>query len=461
MEHNNNRRDFLRATAAAGVGFLIAGRESVADDATRPTTSPSGKLNVACIGIGGKGDSDSTDVAKYAHLVAICDVDAKRLDKKSHQFPDARKFVDFRQMLTDLGDKVDAVVVSTPDHTHAAAAMLAMSMGKHVYCQKPMTHTIAEARAMRDLARRKKLVTQLGNQGSAWDEFRRGVEILRAGLLGPIKEVHAWTNRPIWPQAPAVADALAGQPVPESLDWDKWIGPAPMRPYNAGYAPFKWRGFRDFGTGALGDMGCHTLNMPFMGLELDHPTTIEAEGGDINPQTYPSWAKVNYQFPAKGNRGPVKFVWWEGHKKDKTGQLVRNIPDHKATQGFDLPQSGSLVIGELGMMLSLSDYGRTLKLIFDADSPGFTSKVPQLLPRIGGGDDKQKLEWINAIKGSGGTPLGNFDHASQLTEFALLGNVAIVAGKKLEWDGPNMRFANDDTANAMLSKTYRDGWKVL
>jgi hypothetical protein len=461
MARGTNRRDFLKASAAAGIGTLLASRSSLADDAAKPTTAPTSKLNIACIGVGGKGDSDSDHIAKYANLVAICDVDSKFLDKKAAKYPDAKKFTDYRQMLADLGGKIDAVVVSTPDHSHAAASMLAMSMGKHVYCQKPMTHTVAEARAMRDLARKNKLVTQLGNQGSTSDEFRRGVEILRAGLLGAIKEVHAWTNRPIWPQAPGVTEAYKGQPVPSTLDWDKWIGPAPMRAYNPGYAPFNWRGFRDFGTGALGDMGCHTCNMPFMGLELDYPTTIEGEGGDINPQTYPSWAKVNFTFPAKGNRGPIKFIWWEGHKKDKSGKLVRNIPEHKVTHGFDLPESGSLVIGEAGMMMSISDYGDQLRLIFSADSPGFSGKIPQLFPRIGGGDDKQKMEWINAIKGGPDLPLGNFDHASQLTEFILLGNVAIVAGKKLEWDGPNMKFTNNDAANGMLTMKYRDGWKVL
>ena len=467
---SNTRRDFLRTSAAAGIGAFIASQKLLAADtplspavdaAAVPVTSPSRKLNIACIGVGGKGDSDSEHVAKYANLVGICDVDSKSLNKKAAKFPGAKKYVDYRQMLRELGDRIDAVVVSTPDHTHAAAAMLAMGMGKHVYCQKPMTHTVAEARAMRDLARKNKLVTQLGNQGSTADEFRRGVEILRAGLLGPIKEVHSWTNRPIWPQAPVVTDALPEQSVPATLDWDKWIGPAPMRPYNEGYAPFKWRGFRDFGTGALGDMGCHTCNLPFMGLELDYPTSVEAEAGDINPQTYPSWAKVVYNFPAKGKRGPVRFTWWEGHKKDKTGKMVRNIPEHKVTHGFDLPESGSLVIGEAGMMMSISDYGSGLRLIFDADSPGFSGDIPRLFPRLGGGDDKQKLEWINAIQGVGGTPLGNFDHASQLTEFILLGNVAIMAGKKLEWDGPNMRFTNNDAANAMLTKQYRDGWKVI
>jgi predicted dehydrogenase len=461
MPTASNRRDFLKASALAGIGVFIAGKTSLADDKITPATLPSNKLNVACIGVGGKGDSDSNDAGKYANIVAICDVDKRYLDKKSHQFPDAKTFVDYREMLTNMGDKIDAVVVSTPDHTHAPASLMAMNMGKHVYCQKPMTHTVAESRAMRDAARKNNVITQLGNQGTASDEFRRGVEILRAGVLGQVKEVHVWTNRPIWPQAPDVNDVLKEQPIPATLDWDKWIGSSPMRPYNAGYHPFKWRGFRDFGTGALGDMGCHTYNLPFMGLDLDYPTTVEAEAGDINPQTYPSWAKVTSTFAANAKRGPVKVIWWEGHKKDKTGTLVRNIPGHNITHGFDLPQSGSLMIGDAGMMMSISDYGYGLRLIFNADSDGYSAKIPQSLPRTGGGDDKQKLEWINAIKNRGYRPLSNFDHASLLTEFILLGNVAISSGKKLEWDGPNMKITNDAAANALLTRDYRDGWKVL
>jgi len=461
MGRGNNRRDFLKASALAGIGAVVASTSAFADEPVKPAAAGPSKLNIACIGVGGKGDSDSSDAGKYANIVAICDVDSRYLDKKAHQFPNAKKYVDYRQMLTDLGDKIDAVIVSTPDHTHAPASLMAMSMGKHCYCQKPMTHTVAEARAMRDLARKNKLVTQLGNQGTSYDEFRRGVEILRAGLLGTVKEVHVWTNRPIWPQAPDVTDALKEQAVPATLNWDQWIGAAPMRPYNAGYHPFKWRGFRDFGTGALGDMGCHTYNMPFMGLNLDYPTSVVAEAGDINPQTYPSWAKVTSEFAARGDRGPVKVVWWEGHKKDRTGKLVRNIPDYKTTHGFDLPMSGSLVVGDLGMMMSISDYGYTLRLIFNADSPGFSGKIPQILPRTGGGDDKQKLEWINAIASNGYKPLANFDYASQLTEFILLGNVAILAGKKLEWDGPNMKITNNEKANALLTREYREGWKVI
>jgi predicted dehydrogenase len=430
-----SRRDFLKATALAGAGVLLAGQQGHADVAapaptTAPTTSPSDKLNIACIGVGGKGGTDSAHAGKYGNLVAICDVDNRYLDQKSAAFPQAKKFNDFRKMLTEMDKSIDAVVVSTPDHTHAAAAVMAMKMGKHVYCQKPLAYSISEARLMRETARQHNVVTQMGNQGTSFDEFRRGVEILRSDLLGPVKEVHVWTNRPIWPQAPAVTTRPAEAVIPPYLHWDQWIGPAPMRAYNPAYHPFKWRGFRDFGSGALGDMGCHTCNLPFMGLELGFPNDVQGEGGDINDETYPSWATVVFNFPARGHRPPVKLTWWEGHKKnEKTKELIRNIPTHRITHGFDLPESGSLVIGENGMLISISDYGYTDRLIFDSSSEGFNGKIPQLLPRIGGGDDKQKAEWIDAIKG-GPKPLSNFDYAGMLTEFILLGNIAVRANKK-------------------------------
>jgi hypothetical protein len=459
MTTQTNRRDFLKASAAAGVGFWLAGHEAQAADAV--ATAPNDKVNIACIGVGGKGDSDSEHAAKYGDLVAICDIDDKYLDKKAAKYPGAKKYNDFRKMLDEMGKSIDAVVVSTPDNTHAVAAIMAMKMGKHVYCQKPLAHNIAEARAMREAAAQYKVVTQMGNQGTSFDEFRRGVEILRADLLGPVKEVHVWTNRPIWPQAPAIVARPPEVAVPANIHWDEWIGPAPMRPYNPAYHPFKWRGFRDFGTGALGDMGCHTANLPFMGLELGYPTDVTGEGGDVNDETYPSWATVVYNFPARGSKPPVKLSWWEGHKKvEKTGELVRNIPGHGVTRGFDLPQSGSLIVGEKAVMMSISDYGYGLRLIFGPDSDGFDGKIPQLLPRIGGGDDKQKVEWIAGIKG-GTAPLANFSYAGMLTEFILLGNIAIKTGKKtLQWDGPGMKITNDEAANAMLSREYRKGWTL-
>lgn len=494
MTHDTNRRDFLKASALAGVGFWAAGRGNkalgAANDAATPPNpnpgpaviSPNDKLNIVCIGVGGKGSSDADHAGIYGNVVALCDIDDERLSAKAVKFPQAKKYNDFRKLFDEMGKSIDAVTVSTPDHTHAVIALTAIKLGKHVYCQKPLTRTVAEARAMRTMARNARVATQMGNQGTSSDGLRRGVEILRAEALGPVKDVHVWTNRPIWPQAPQVMKRPTDTPpAPAGVHWDEWIGPAPMRPWGvfpvpdkdgqpvkprSAYHPFVWRGWLDFGTGALGDMGCHTTNMPYMGLELGYPTSIRAVGGDINDETHPSWATVVFEFPARGSKPPVTLTWWEGHKKDKkTGDLVRNIPDNKITMGLGLPESGSLCIGAKGSMLSASDYGGGLRLVFDAENgaPDFGA-APQFLPRTSAertmNDQMHKLEWINAAKG-GAPALSNFDYAGMLTEFILLGNVALrVPETKLEWDGPNMKITNNEQANALLTREYREGFKL-
>jgi predicted dehydrogenase len=457
MPSTANRRDFLRTSAAVGAGYFIASRSIRADD----NASPTQKLNFACVGVGGKGDGDSSHLAKHGNIAAIVDIDDNTLDKKSKQFPSAKKFNDFRQMFEQMGDKIDAVSVSIPDHNHAVVAMAAIKLGKHVYCQKPMTHNINEARALQEAARKYKVVTQMGNQGTAGDEFRRGVELLQAQTLGPVKEVHVWTNRPIWPQAPDVMERPTDTPAcPANMHWDNFLGPAPERPYHPKYQPFNWRGWWDFGTGALGDMGCHTINLPFMGLKLDAPTSIRGQAGDLNPETYPSWAKVEFEFPARGEMPPLKLVWWEGHKD--RAKTKRNIPGHDVTHGFDLPESGSLMIGEAGMMMSISDYGDGQRLIFNSDVKSYGGPPPESLPRLHNGnlDEAQKEEFVAAIQGKGKTT-SNFDYAGKLVETILLGNVAIrEENKKLEWDAPSMKITNDEDANKWLSYKYRDGYSL-
>jgi hypothetical protein len=372
-----------------------------------------------------------------------------------------------------MGKSIDGVTVSTPDHHHFSAAIRAIKLGKNVYCQKPMTHTVSEARMLREAAAEAKVVTQMGNQGTASNDLRRAAELLRADVLGPVKEVHIWTNRPVWPQAPIIMARPPEDPVPPHIHWDLWIGPAPMRPYSAqmqnnGHPPyhdFNWRGWWDFGSGALGDMGCHTANMPFLGLELGYPTSLKGECGDLNPETYPSWATVVYEFPERGNRPALKLTWWEGHKTEK-GQKVRNIPGHGVTRGFDLPESGSLVIGEKGMMMSLSDYGSSDQVIFDANVDLGSITVPEVFPRNAKPGEKlnmdqaQKDEWIAGFNG-GPKPMSNFDYAGMLTEFIVLGNIAIrMPGEKLAWDGPGMKFSNNEKANQYLKNDYREGWSV-
>ncbi len=455
MSRRTNRRRFLQESAIAGLGFWAAGGVALSDE----SKSANGQVNIACIGVGGKGSSDVDGAAKAGKIVALCDVDDEFLAKKASAHPDAQKFADYREMLDKLGNKIDAVTVSTPDHTHAPASLMAMKLGKGVYCQKPLTHTVAEAREMRDMAAKMKVSTQMGNQGSAENGLREAVEVVQAGAIGPVREVHVWTNRPIWPQAPKVmAMPKDEQPIPKKLHWDLWLGVAPARPYHDGYHPFNWRGWIDFGTGAIGDMSCHTANMAYRALKLGLPTSIVAEAGDVNQQTYPSWAKIAFEFPERSGGLPaVKFNWYEGHNNGQKvlppDELVKIM---KATKE-GLKDSGSLMVGEKGMLYSPDDYGAHYVLLPLDKFTDFKKPEPTL-PRNGGGDDGMKKEWIAGVRG-GPLPYSNFDIASHLTESMLLGNVAMrVTGKKLEYDGKEGKITNNDDADKMLKTDYRTGW---
>ncbi len=277
----------MKTTAATGIGFWVAAGVKAAD-----SKSPNEAIAMASIGIGGKGSSDSEDAGNSGRMVAICDVDQKRLNSMGEErFPDAKRYTDFRKMLEEMGDKIDAVTVSTPDHTHAPAALMAMRMGKHCFCQKPLTHTIYEARLMARVAKEKKLATQMGNQGTAESGLRRSAAIIRGGALGTVKEVHVWTDRPIWSSQGIPRPKAAS--CPKWLDWNVWIGSAPVRPYSAGvYHPFAWRGWWDFGCGALGDMACHTMNMPYMALDLRDPISAQATTSGHSGDSFPAWSKI-------------------------------------------------------------------------------------------------------------------------------------------------------------------------
>jgi predicted dehydrogenase len=491
MSRRTNRRQFLKETAAAGLGFWVAG-----GIALRESRAANETVNIACVGIGGKGHSDSSDAAQFGNIVAICDVDdtfiAER--KKDKRFDKAKVYHDYRKMFDEMGKEFDAVTVSTPDHHHAVAGLRAMKMGKHLYCQKPLTHTVYEARQMRETATKMKVATQMGNQGTAADGLRRAVELIQGGAIGAVREAHVWTNRPVWPQAPGVTKRPKEDPVPEWMHWEEFIGAAPMRPFSyAGQDPkrkdhhfayhaFNWRGWWDFGTGALGDMACHTANMAFMALQLGYPSTILAESAELNPETYPAWARVTFQFPARDAKPPVKFVWYEGHKDGKTvlpsPELVkgaRDLPD--GAKGFsiyfkndkwwfrkdnDKPKdasSGSFLIGEKATLFSPDDYGSE-SFIITTDNIEKVSGKPEKLPSNNGGDAGQKKEWIEAIKG-GPKALSNFDYAAMLTETILLGNIAIkLGGQKLEWDGPNLKVTNVKEAEALINPPYRKGWEL-
>lgn len=462
-----NRRQFIGQSAAltAGVGYW-AGTAAEAR-----SQSPLQGLSAGCIGVGGKGSSDTSHIADQGvAIAALCDVDGRTLGKKALEFPDAKKFDDFREMLGQMGDKIDIVTVSTPDHTHAAAAIRAMRMGKHVYCQKPLTWSIREARMMQEVAKETGVVTQMGNQGTSEDGLREAVEVIRSGAVGDVSEVHVWTNRPIWPQGegrPAGED-----PVPDSLNWDAWIGPAPMRPYKENtYHAFKWRGWVDFGTGALGDMACHTTNMPVMALKLWDPVAVTAikNPGIYQGETYPASSAIMFEFPERDGLPPCKFYWYDGGElppEDLISQLPEGFQKRVAAQrsGGKLT-SGAVVVGSKGLVFSPDDYGARYSLLPEADFQDY-QKPERSLPRIpfkGKNDERQKWEFVSTVKGEyePGT-MANFDYAGRLTETILVGNLALRAGEdqRIEWDAESLTSKNVKEVNEYVHRDYRDGWEI-
>ena len=439
------------------------------------------RINIACIGVEGKGSSDTNDAANCGGtIVALCDVDNGSLDKSfnhfSKKFTGIKRFSDYRVMLDKIGKDIDAVTVSTPDHHHGVAGIRAMKMGKHIFCQKPLTQTVFEARMMRQLAKEKKLATQMGNQGSAEDGLRRAVEVIQAGVIGVPQELHVWSNRPIWPQG--MERPKGSDPVPKELDWDLWLGPAKHRPYKLGpdkksiYAPFKWRGWTDFGTGALGDMACHTVNMPFRALKLGYPSVVECElSSRIYSETYPKTSRIRFEFPERDGLPPLKFWWYDGNPNDP---LVPLRPEaekiHEIVNMQDkLPGSGALIIGDKGKLFSPDDYGAKFFVCMKGqdtftagDQSDAVKAVPQTIPRAPAGPSithRHMSEWFAMMKG--GTPAySNFDIAAYLAEVILLGCVALRSGEgfRMEWDGPNMRSTNLPETAHFVKRHNRSGW---
>ena len=441
-----SRREFIGNASASAFAFTFLPKR---------VWGANERLNMASIGVGGKGGSDSSHAGELGDMVALCDIDDNTLRGRAQKSPRAVLYNDFREMLEEMDKSIDAVTVSTPDHTHAPAAIMAMRMGKHVYCQKPLTHTVYEARLMRETAQGYKVATQMGNQGTAENGLREAVEVIRSGAIGPVREAHVWTNRPVWPQSPSVISRPTERPpVPAHVHWDQFLGPAKNRPYHGAYHPFKWRGWWDFGTGALGDMACHTANMAFMALNLGYPDSVYAENGPLNPETYPEWATVKFQFPKRGYLPPVDFYWYEG----KLPNGEKNLPPKELFHGNKPPGSGSLLVGDKGILYSANDYGARYKLLPEEKFEGYEKPAPSLA-RNGRGDKGMKEEWVEAIKG-GKPAMSNFNYAGLLTETILLGNIAMRSDKKLLWDGPNLKFTNSSSANQFIHKTYRDGWEL-
>ena len=455
-----NRRSFLGA-GAASLGYFYS---ATASSAARLSRKPNETLQFASIGVGGKGSSDVDNVSKLGEVIAICDVDDASLDPKLKKWSSVKKYYDFRKMLDEIGKHVDAVTVSTPDHSHALASLMAIRMGKHVYCQKPLTHSVFEARVLNEAAKQHKVCTQMGNQGSAENGLRRAVELIQSGIIGDVAEVHVWTNRPVWPQAPKVTARPDKADVwPSSIHWDQFLAGAPLRPYigDKFYHPFNWRGWWDFGTGAIGDMACHTANMAFRALKLGHPTTISAESGEVNLETYPAWARVNIKFPAREGMVPANLTWYEGRKDGELVLPPKELLEKVLNEGEKLKDSGSILVGSKGILFSPDDYGAAFRITPNALTEGKNLKTPETLPINGKGDQGMKNEWVEAIKaGKPEIAYSNFDIASLLTEAFLLGNVAIKTGKTLEWDGPGLKITNVPEANALIQTEYRRGWEV-
>ncbi|MGH7665578.1 MAG: Gfo/Idh/MocA family protein [Gemmatimonadaceae bacterium] len=440
-----SRRAFVGDLALAGAAFTIVPRHVLGGPGYR---APSDVLNIACIGVGGMGSNDVRGVSGE-NIYALCDVDWRRAEDSFAAFPQAKRYRDFREMLDREGDSIDAVTVSTPDHTHAVAAMMAMRMGKHTYCQKPLARTIGEVDALIDGARRYKVATQMGNQGHAGAGTRQLREWIEAGAIGTVREVHYYTNRPIWPQG--IDRPLEAFNVPPYLDWDLWLGPAPERPYAPAYAPFRWRGWWDFGTGALGDIAAHSMDAAFWTLQLGFPRAIEAETTSVNAETAPEVSRIVYDFPARGERAAVKVVWRDG---ELGAPRPTGLP---AAAPWPYHNVGSqLWIGDDGMLLA-DAYGDGLLLLNEARQREFTaSPPPEKYTRSPG----VYAEWINACKG--GPPAGsNFaGHAGPLTRMLLLGNLAVRAGQALELDTESGRVTNVEIPEEFLQPSYREGWTL-
>jgi hypothetical protein len=475
----SSRRDLLRA------GALAAGTLAFPTIVCALAMGANDRVRVACIGVGGKGDSDSNQVGEAGmDVVAICDVDENTLNKKAQKYPNAKKYRDWRKLLSEMDKSIDAVTVSTPDHMHGLVASTAMRLGKHFYCQKPLTQTVYEARTLRQLAKDKKVATQMGNQGSAGPGLRRSVEVIQAGLIGQVKELHVWSNRPIWPQG--LMRPEGSDPVPSSLDWDLWLGPAQMRPYKKDtYHTFKWRGWYDFGTGALGDMACHTVNMPFRALKMGYPTVVENEiSSRMYPETFPKSSRIRFEFPEREGLAPLKFWWYDGNPDDKGLAPLRpsaDVTKEIVEMRGKLPGSGALLIGEKGKIFSADDYGATFYVMLNDDKDkkyrggenhDAVKAIPETLPRAPGtpakdakdkrfnNDLAMKLEWLEMMK-SGTPSYSNFDIAAYLTEIILLGCIALRVGEgtRMEWDGPAMKSPNVSEAAKFVKRENRKGWE--
>ncbi len=438
-----SRRDFVGSSAAAAA-FTIVPRHVLGGPGF---VAPSDKLNIACIGVGGMGKSD-VDGVSGENVYALCDVDQKAAEESYRKHPKAKRYSDYREMLSREAGNIDAVTVSTPDHSHAAAAMLALKANKHTYCQKPLARTLHEVRALAAQARKTKVSTQMGNQGHTFDGTKLLREYVEAGAIGTVREVHYWTNRPIWPQGIDRPTELH-TPAP-TLDWNLWLGPAADRPYHPAYAPFRWRGWWDFGTGALGDMACHGMDAAFWILDLGHPERIIPESTALYTESAPKASRVEYHFAAKGSRPAVRVYWRDG---DFRPPRPLSLPAEMQWPTADI--GGQLWVGDDGMAVA-GMYGENPTLLDPVRDKELKATPPAVkYPRSKG----VYQEWIEACKGGAPAQSDFGGHAGALTEMVLLGCLAVRSGKTLELNGSG-GITNVKLPEEWITPTYRKGWEL-
>jgi predicted dehydrogenase len=438
----SSRRKFIKSAAAVGAAFHIVPRHVLG----RGFTAPSDMLRLGAIGIGGKGDSDVKGLADAGvSVAALCDVDWKSGRRSFGRFPDAKRYKDYRQMFAEMGDEIDIVNVSTPDHSHTAATLMAMRAGKGVYTQKPLTRTLGEVRTVMAEARRTGVATQMGNQGHAGDGTRIIREWYEAGAIGEIREIHYWSNRPIWPQG-LDRPTDAHNPLP-TFDWDLWLGPAPERPYNPAYAPFRWRGWWDYGTGALGDIACHAMDAAFWTFDLRNPTKITPESSKVYPESAPKQSRIEYEFPERNGRPAVKVVWRDGSLWPPKPPELGDLEDWPIGA-----VGGQMWVGTDGAMIA-DAYGDETRILNTKRHQEFTENPPEEKYERSPGVYE---ELVNAVKGEGPQPMSNFPgHSGPLTEMVLLGCIAVRAGKIIELKNGEL---TTEVPTEWVNPTYRDGW---
>ena len=448
------RRSFLSTSAVATFGFQFVPAHVVR--AQEGAKTPNNKVRLAVIGCGGQGGADLGGMADE-DIVALCDVDDRRAADSFGKFPKARRFKDFRKMFDAMSNDIDAVLVATPDHTHAVATLAAIGHGKHVYCEKPLAHSIGEVRAMRKAALEKNVITQVGNQGHSSESIRVFCEMVWSGAIGKVSEIHAGCDafKDVYCQTRHQQMLQTEKPpVPSELDWDLWLGPLTDRPYHSAYLPFNWRGFSAFGSGCIGDWVCHVLDPSFWALDLGLPTAITAETKGYDPKKhaefYPQGARITFEFPAKGDRGPVKIIWHDG-------DFSIPQPEELTKENRTVIGNGAVVIGDQGKIMHGSHGAGGCRLIPEARMKDF--KMPEKsIVRVKGGHHQN--DWLDAIRANRQAG-SNFEYGGALSEIGLLGMIAIRrSGTRLEWDAEQMKFTNDDEANQFITPTFRQGWSI-